>query len=453
MKMNLTSKLIATAACLLFYTSPMMAQDETKTITLAYSKGGRVLINDENVRVKILPKEEKITFTVFPDNGVNITGIFVNGVSRPILYPELSQSYGFTGWTTDLDFAVTFGDIPHCQLIASCNEGGKVLINGQNFRTDMIEEGESATFSIIPDKGYAIKEVIFNDVSVIGQLSDWPMPNAPATYISSPVTERSRLEVVFGEIFYQVVASCNEGGKIFINDRYIPDDAIKENEKVIFTIVPDQKYSISEITFNDASVIEQLSALPVPGFPGVYIYTYTFPALTEDSRLEVVFEEKVRHKVITSCNEKGKVLINGKEILEYMIKESETVTFTIVPNEGDFVSEVTFNGTSVIDQLLDWTTPDMPATYISPPITEQSILEVVFTSIISINAATLPIKVYATSGVLVVEGATAGEPISIYSQTGVYIKTEQANNSRTRIPLPAGMYIVKVGKQTVKIVL
>ena len=457
MKTKLMPKLIATAACLLFCISPMTAQ-ETITVTVAYSEGGKMLINDEEVKVKILPKGSVVKITTIPDNGVQTTAVSVQGGPITPWTIQGQFDHNFVNWMTDLNYVVVFGD--YYYITTSYNEGGGVLIDDQYVPFDFIKKGDPVTFPIVPDEGYFIKSVTSNGTSVIDRLTEWWANDRAVTYTISSVTEHAQLEVNFTTTpYYQVVSSCNEGGKILINDQDISGEMIEEDETVTFTVTPNYGYIIREATFSGTSVIDQLAILPVPESPGAISYTYTSPAITERTKFEVIFED-ARLDVITSCNEGGKILINDQDTSADKIKEGEAVIFTIIPNEEFFIKEVTFNGIPVIDQLSIWPVPGFPeaytCTYTSPAIVEESELNVVFALIspISIDAVNIsPIKVYTTSGVLVVEGATAGEPISIYSQTGTYIKTEQANEGRTEIPLPSGVYIIKVGEQAMKIAL
>jgi len=53
----------------------------------------------------------------------------------------------------------------------------------------------------------------------------------------------------------------------------------------------------------------------------------------------------------------------------------------------------------------------------------------------------------------VIENITVGELISVYSQTGMCVKTEQASGDRMEIQLPVGIYIVRIEGKVVKIAL
>ena len=72
------------------------------------------------------------------------------------------------------------------------------------------------------------------------------------------------------------------------------------------------------------------------------------------------------------------------------------------------------------------------------------------------SAEALPIRVYSTQGSIVVENAPIGETIHIYNVSGVLVativETQYFASVQTTIALPQGMYIVKVGEISFKVV-
>jgi len=63
-------------------------------------------------------------------------------------------------------------------------------------------------------------------------------------------------------------------------------------------------------------------------------------------------------------------------------------------------------------------------------------------------------KVYAYSGSLIIRGAEIGELVSIYSESGVLIRTVEVDESTMTVELPKNnMYIVKTADKTFKVIL
>jgi hypothetical protein len=72
------------------------------------------------------------------------------------------------------------------------NSGGKVLINNEEIVTKEVTEGQSVTFTILPDNGYEIDKVIFNEIDVTAQLNN--------NNFITKINQASILEVSFKDI-------------------------------------------------------------------------------------------------------------------------------------------------------------------------------------------------------------------------------------------------------------
>ena len=128
------------------------------------------------------------------------------------------------------------------------------------------------------------------------------------------------------------------------------------------------------------------------------------------------------------------------------VAEGSSVTVEVTPREGYMLTNLSYDGTDVMDQLVDG---KLTLTGISG----EKYITAVFGIDTGIgNSGTSSQKVYVKDGRIVVDGVTAGEEIFIYNASGQLLRREVANGERLEIPMTVGqMYIVKIGKKIVKI--
>ncbi len=128
------------------------------------------------------------------------------------------------------------------------------------------------------------------------------------------------------------------------------------------------------------------------------------------------------------------------------VAEGSNVTVEVTPREGYMLTNLSYDGTDVMDQLVDG---KLTLTGISG----EKYITAVFgidTGIGGTGASSQ--KVYVKDGRIVVDGVAAGEEIFIYNTAGQLLRREVANGERLEIPMTAGqMYVVKIGKKIVKI--
>ena len=144
-------------------------------------------------------------------------------------------------------------------ITTSAGSGGTISPSG----TVTVKSGDSATFIITPDSGYAISDVKVDGKSV----------GAVSTYTFENVTSDHTIEATFAMNTYTITASAGSGGSIS------PSGTITVNygESKTFTITPDKGYKISDVKVDGKSV-------------GA-VSTYTFFNITDNHTIEVTFEK------------------------------------------------------------------------------------------------------------------------------------------------------------------
>ena len=125
-------------------------------------------------------------------------------------------------------------------------------------------------------------------------------------------------------------------------------------------------------------------------------------------------------------------------------------TLKIEPEAGWHIHSVTFNDGDVTAEL------SADGEYLTPVIGTDSQLGIVYaqgsSSINSVSNS--KIRVWASGNSVIVEGAEYGKTINVYTIDGIMAASVNAESDRVVIPLQSGdVYIVKIGKQTLKVAL
>ena len=117
---------------------------------------------------------EDQTFTITPDRGYHIQDVLVDGVSVGAV-----SSYTFADVAANHTIAATFtkdaDPVTRYRIEASAGEGGSISPEG----IVRVSQGGSQTFTITPDQGYKIEDVLVDGESV-GPVSEYTFKNVRA---------------------------------------------------------------------------------------------------------------------------------------------------------------------------------------------------------------------------------------------------------------------------------
>ena len=130
---------------------------------------------------------------------------------------------------------------------------------------------DSQTFTITPNIGYKIKDVLVDGKSV-GPVS---------TYTFDNITQEHTIEAQFELITYTITTLAGSGGSITPSGTI----TVKYGESKNFTITPNPNYKIKDI------LVDGKSVGPVS--------TYTFTDITNDHTLQALFIEQKKEMIIT----------------------------------------------------------------------------------------------------------------------------------------------------------
>ena len=138
-------------------------------------------------------------------------------------------------------FALVYDTVNAYTITATAGENGSISPSGEF----TVTAGEDQTFTITPDRGYHIQDVLVDGVSV----------GAVSSYTFEAVAENHTITATFAKdadpvTRYRIEASAGEGGSIS------PEGIVRVSQggSQTFTITPDQGYKIEDVLVDGESV-------------------------------------------------------------------------------------------------------------------------------------------------------------------------------------------------------
>ena len=138
-------------------------------------------------------------------------------------------------------FALVYDTVNTYTITATAGENGSISPSG----TVTVTAGENQTFTITPDRGYHIQDVLVDGVSV-GAVSSYPFENVEANHTITATFAKDADPVTR----YRIEASAGEGGSIS------PEGIVRVSQggSQSFTITPDEGYRIEDVLVDGESV-------------------------------------------------------------------------------------------------------------------------------------------------------------------------------------------------------
>ncbi len=279
----------------------------TYEITASTGNGGSV-----NIQSNTIDCGEDLTFSVLPDVCYEIGTVTANG---SVVTPNANNSYTITNVTEPQNINVTFNLLTY-EITASAGNGGSISPSGSS----TVNCGESLSYTITPDYGYLISDLLVDGQSVGSQ----------STYTFSGVDANHSIYATFevipaGEIVI-VVNSDSNGGSVSPSGT----QTITEGDDFTFTVTPDACYEIGTITVNGTEVTLDENN------------SYTITNVTTEQTINVTFN-LITYTITASAGNGGSITPVG----EVEVNCGESKTFTITANEGYEIADVIVDGQSV----------------------------------------------------------------------------------------------------------
>ena len=197
------------------------------------------------------------TFAMIPDEGYAVSDVMVNGESMGAV-----TSYTFKEVTADHTIYVIYEYADSYTITATAGTHGSISPSG----VIEVTEGEDQTFTMTPDDGYAVSDVVFDHISV-GALPRFTFSNVTVDHI---------IHVTYRQVdSYTITATAGSHGTIS------PSGVIEVTGggSQTFTMTPDDGYAVSDVLLNGMLMGQTMS--------------YTFVDITWNHTIDVYFEEKL----------------------------------------------------------------------------------------------------------------------------------------------------------------
>ena len=250
---------------------------------------------------------ENITFTINPNSGYSILDVIVDGISKGPL-----STWTFTNVTSDRSIRAVFRPSPVIRTIA--DTGGTIFPPGPL----TINYGGSQSFTIIPDAGYYIYDVLVNGASV----------GAVSTYTFTNVTSDQTIRAIFRH--HPVIkASVSGGGTISPSG----DVTVTHGGNQSFSIAPNLGYYLADV------VVDGNSVIPAPPHYGTY--TYSFTNVTSDRTIMAVFRPEPTVAIIQTTG--GTIYPDTTLSVRY----GSDLLISVFPDPGYFLTDVIIDGISI----------------------------------------------------------------------------------------------------------
>ena len=250
-----------------------------------------------------VPYRGSRVFNITANTGYSLLDVLVDGASQgPI------PSYVFTNVTADHTIIAT------CErkdfVITPFWGSGGAITPGT---PQTVPYGGSVTFSIVPNAGYVVDNVVVNGVS----------QGAITSYTFTNVTANGTIAATFKVADFVIVPTAGADGTITPGTPQI----IGFGGSATFTIVPNTGYVIDDVR--------------VDGVSQGAIASYTFSNVTANHTIQATF--KVATFVITpTAGAGGTITPNTPQTVNY----GASAAFTITPNTGYVIDDVRVDGVS-----------------------------------------------------------------------------------------------------------
>ena len=245
------------------------------------------------------------TFTVVPDACYEIGTVTINGNAVTL---NANNSYTIQNVTEPQSINATFRQISY-EISASAGNGG--TINGA---PNMVNCGESFTFTVTPNDCYEVASVTANGIQVTSTNN---------IYTISNVTEPQSINATFRQISYEITASTGNGGTI--NNA---PSSVNCGGSFTFTVTPNDCYEVASVTANGTQVTSTNNL-------------YTISNVTEPQSINATFRQ-ISYEITASAGNGGEITGTPSSV-----NCGENITFSVTPNDCYEIVSVTVNGTQV----------------------------------------------------------------------------------------------------------
>jgi len=281
----------------------------THIITVSCGQGGMIIPSGPTITVN---EGANQSFDIYPDTGYHVADVIIDETQH---LGAVSQ-YTFKNIVTDHKISASFAieiTITY-KITVDAGPGGTITPQGPSIT---VRKGASKSFTIIPNKGYHIVDVVLDDAQHLG---------AVTSYEFQGVIKNHKISATFALTTHKITASVSGAGGTITP---LGDVTVNDGASQMFTIVPDKAYHILDV------VVDSISQ----GAIG----TYTFTNVLTDHTISATFAPNpvITYTITASASEGGTIMPSG--ILT--LNKGATQKFEISPNTGYHIVDVTVDGT------------------------------------------------------------------------------------------------------------
>jgi len=287
------------------YITVTFALNEYDITTTAHGNGSV----SEGMHVVFDP-ESSYTFTATPAVGSHISQILRNNEALEISDPEATYTETIAPVLSDYNYVAFFAANVYT-VTASCGENGTI----DPYGAQSFEYGETPTFTVTPNAGYAIEHVYVDGEEV--ELTN----NA---YTFAALTANHTISATFTADNYTITATAGNHGSIDPDG----ENEVAAGSTVVYTITPATGYEIEDVTVDGQSV-------------GA-VSTYTFENVEADHTIAATFSA-LQFTITATAGANGTITPAGVQTVNY----GSTPTFTVAANPGYEIDYVLVDGQNV----------------------------------------------------------------------------------------------------------
>ncbi len=253
-------------------------------------------------------------------NAANTTMRTLAGLTHNVRFKfriRAKNSNGSSAWVETTDWVDLSGNTPLTfRAAATSGANGSISPSGIVFTTG----GTSETFTMTPDAGYQVADVLVDNVSV----------GAVSSYTLSNIAGHHSINAIFAAIpptSYDIVSTPGANGSISPVGIVSVDSSASQT----FTMTADAGYEVADVLVDGASV-------------GA-VSSYTFSDVDANHTISVSFAEvtATTYDITASAGANGSISPSGTVTID----EGLSQAFTITADAGYEVADVLVDGTSV----------------------------------------------------------------------------------------------------------
>jgi hypothetical protein len=256
-----------------------------------------------------------VAYYFLPDAGYHVESVTVDG--WPVAWDADDDSYTFEkvdrSHTLSVQFARTTWDIN-----ASVTGGGTIAPTG----TQAVPEGESAAYTITPNAGSSITDVVVDGQSV----------GIVTSYTFEDVTEGHTIQAKFAAdaVNFTITASVTGGGSIMP----FPAFVVPSGGNLTFYFLPNDGFQVASVSVDGA-----------PVDPNTYQDndSYVFSNVTANHAITVAFAPVPTYTITPTAGAHGSI----SPATASTVTSGDDASFTVTPDEGYYVQDVKVDGASV----------------------------------------------------------------------------------------------------------